>query len=59
MFQVRTNEGDIRFFETWDEAVTFALKGGGWKISFSIGSERLRFIREEGKWVYQDIFGMY
>lgn len=59
MYQVRNNDGQIVYLDSWEQAKEWAKVHGGWKISFSVGKERLRFILEDGKWVYQDIFGNY
>lgn len=59
MFQVRCYDGSIQEFEVWATAKSFADNHGGWKISFPVGQDRIRLIRQDGFWVYQSIHGNY
>lgn len=57
--QVRTEDGEIKEFPTLEDAFCFATAFKTvWKISFSIETgERIRLIRENNQWIYEDIYG--
>ena len=57
-FQVRNEAGRILFFKTFREAEEHADKDtSAWKISFAIGDERIRLIKnKEGKWEVNNIY---
>lgn len=60
MFQTRNDDGQTNQWATFAEAKLYAKHNPYcWKISFSVGSERIRLIRQDGFWVYQDINGNY
>jgi hypothetical protein len=59
MIQVRMESGDIRSFPTLEDAFVFAQEfTSAWKISFNAETgERVRLIREDGQWIYENVFG--
>ena len=59
MIQVRFNNGSLAVYETLADAFRAAEEDEEiWKISFDGKSgERVRLIRTEGGWLYEDIYG--
>lgn len=57
MIQVRFASGATMEFSTLKEAFRISAEKGGWKVSFNVGNERVRLIKEDGQWVYEDIYG--
>jgi hypothetical protein len=54
--QTRNEEGSLCFFPTLKEALDHAKKDKTvWKVSFSLGEERVRLIRRDEKWVLEQI----
>ena len=46
-FQTRDESGCLNYFDTFSEAYDFAKKDlSVWKISFAIGPDRIRLVRE-------------
>lgn len=59
MIQTRDNDGALMQFQTLADAFRAAERDPEiWKISFDGQSgERVRLIRVEGGWLYEDIYG--
>lgn len=59
MIQTRSNDGGLAIYPTLADAFRAAEKDPEiWKISFDGKSEeRVRLIRTEGGWLYEDIYG--
>lgn len=60
-FQVRSEETGCRDYASFGEALTAAKKDSSiWKISFAVGKERVRLVRQEiegiPQWVYESLF---
>lgn len=55
--QVRTEEGDLRYYPTLTEAFQAAQEDSRiWKISFSTETaERVRLVRRGDSWVYEAV----
>ncbi len=59
-YQIRSEDGSLRFSYSIRKAFIIAKKHNGIKISFSNGKkgeERIRLIRTEQGWVYENIYG--
>lgn len=59
MYQTRNHEGEIKQFNTIQEAFSEAARDEGvFKISFSLPTtERVRLIRVHDQWIAEDING--
>lgn len=59
MYQTRNYDGELRDFETLEEALLHARSDlDVWKISFPLAEgTRMRLIREHTVWVYENIDG--
>lgn len=57
-FQVRSESTGIRNYISLEAAFQEAKRDLTiWKISFFVGDERVRLIRAETAWVYEDVNG--
>ena len=54
--QTRNEAGELKFFQTLREARDEAMRDKTvWKISFSLGEERVRLVRYGEAWMYEPI----
>jgi len=54
--QTRDESGELKFFKTIKEAFAYATQNKEvWKISFSIGEERVRLVRTHVGFVYEPL----
>lgn len=60
MIQTRSYTFGVQEWTSLQEALSAARKDASiWKISFVImdGGSRVRLVRENNQWVYEDVFG--
>lgn len=55
--QTRSDEGELRYFDTIAEAMAYAESEPlVWKVSFAVGDERVRLVRNgHGQFVYEPL----
>ena len=58
-FQTRSEVNGMRYFDSLDAAMKAAAKDSTiWKISFTVGKESVRLVKQDGQWIYEPLFPM-
>ena len=54
--QTRSEDGGLKFFASLNDAMDYANSDKTvWKVSFSVGEDRVRLVKEGDSWVYRPL----
>ena len=56
-FQTRSETNGMGYYDSLEAAMKAAAKDDSiWKISFTVGKESVRLVKQDSQWIYEPLF---